>query len=285
MLYYRQMKWAWSWSHRWLILQNGKTIWFHNRTQPLLQFRPFILNKDTFWKSVLSWCPDCAKSGAVSDGFLCGRAARRSWTNLISANQFTNLHPCLWSKRGPQSVRQTRLGRANPAKTIIAVPHSSESKRERDVSFPFSRGSRSISSRKRLSGDEGTVCEAGFPVQWAIDFYWIIQSVHILYRDTGEKSHRSKAAFVSRIRDMRKCKNYSDTILFLLGQKTSSVFSHASKFKYTHRSEVTGQSMWADWKQGGFGMGRILLEHFPDNWREIYIYILWFCSSAKKDAP
>lgn len=66
--------------------------------------------------------------------------------------------------RDQPSAGQTGLGRANPAKTINAVPHSSQSKRKSDVSFPFSRGSCSIRSRKRLSRNEVTVCSFGFPV-------------------------------------------------------------------------------------------------------------------------
>lgn len=101
---------------------------------------------------MLSTCPDCYQSRAISVQLLCGRAVIRTWTGLISTNQFTNLHSCFRRKKDRRAA-----GRASPAKTINSVPHSSQSKRKSDVSFPFSRSSWSIRSRKRLSRNEVTV--------------------------------------------------------------------------------------------------------------------------------
>lgn len=105
---------------------------------------------------------------ALEVQLLCGCAVIGTRTGLISDNQFTNLHSCLWRKKG-----QTGLGRTNPAETIKPVPHSSLSKRERDVSFPFSRGLCSIRSRKRLSRNEvrripGPVMRGANGIIWSV---------------------------------------------------------------------------------------------------------------------
>lgn len=137
---------------------------------------------------------------------------------------------------------QTGLGRPNPAKTINAVPHSSQSKRKSDVSFPFSRGSCSIRSRKRLSRNEVTVCSFGFPVPWSQD--WMesfTQSFQL--SDAGENNRGSKPASVSNVTkvstDGQKVDLWSQ-IYFLWYFSFSFSPTHFCTHIFSHR-EVRGQ--------------------------------------------
>lgn len=128
---------------------------------------------------------------------LCGHAVRRTWTGLISANQFTNPHSCF--------RRQTGLGCTNSAKTINTVPHSSQSKRKSDISFPFSRGSCCIIFWKRLSRNEVTVCNSGFPVPWSKNSVEsFTQSLQL--SENRKTNHGSKPASASNVTKLSQIK-------------------------------------------------------------------------------
>ncbi len=78
------------------------------------------------------------------------------------------------------------------------MPHSFQSNRKSDVSFPFSRGSCSIRSRKRLSRNEVTVCSFGFPVLWSKDWVESFTQAFQL-SDVGKNNRGPKPASVSNV--------------------------------------------------------------------------------------